>query len=50
MSTGKYTKIENTKNVTLSSSWSSTNSSTGLVRKNNVPKQVSKSKKLQKIL
>ena len=37
-------------NSSRSSSMSSTNSSKGLVRKNNVPKQVKNSSKLKKIL
>lgn len=42
---GKHTKIE-TKTVTPSSSCSSTNSSKGLLSKNNFPRQVAKRKKL----
>ena len=48
-SLGKYTK-RTEKSITPSSSHSSTNSSTGLINKNNIPKEVKKSKKLQKIL
>ena len=50
MLTGKYTK-NSSKNVTPSSSWSSTSSSSsskGLIRKNEVPSQVKKSTKLKK--
>ena len=52
MSTGKYTKTEtsNTKTVMPSSSWSSASSSTSLLRKNKIPSQVNKSKKLKQIL
>ena len=48
-SVGKYTK-KTEKSITPSSSQSSTNSSTGLLSKNKIPKEVKKSKKLQKIL
>ena len=48
-SVGKYTK-KTEKSITPSSSQSSTNSSTGLLNKNKIPKEVKKSKKLQKIL
>ena len=41
-SVGKYTKITE-KSITPSSSQSSTNSSTGLLSKNKIPKEVKKS-------
>lgn len=44
-STGKYTKLES-KKILPSSSCSSTGSSKGLVKKNEVPKQVKTSSKL----
>ena len=46
---GKYTK-KTEKSITPSSSQLSTNSSTGLLCKNKIPKEVEKSKKLQKTL
>ena len=52
MLTGKYAK-NSSKNVTPFSSWSSTSSSSsskGLIRKNEVPSQVKKSTKLKKML
>ena len=48
-SNGTYTKIS-TKNISPSSSCSSTNSSKGLISKNKIPDQVKKSTKLKKIL
>ena len=48
-SVAKYMK-KTEKSITLSSSQSSTNSSTGLLSKNKILKEVKKSKKLQKIL
>ena len=52
LSNGKYTKTEtsNTKTVTPSSSWSSACSSTSLLRKNKIPPQVHKNRKLKQIL
>ena len=44
--TGTYTKIGSKNNVSPSSSCSSTSSSKGLIRKNEVPSQVKKSTKL----
>ena len=49
-STGTYAKISSKNNVSPSSSCSSTGSSKGLIRKNDVPKQVNNSRKLKKIL
>ena len=48
-SVGKYTK-KNEKSITPSSSQSSTNSTTCLLSKFKIPKEVKKSKKLQKML
>ena len=48
-SVGKYMK-KTKKCITPPSSQSSTNSSTGLWSKNKIPKEVMKSKKIQKIL
>ena len=45
-STGTYAKIGSKNNVSPSSSCSSTSSSKGLIRKNEVPSQVKKSTKL----
>ena len=45
-STGTYGKIGSKNNVSPSSSCSSTSSSKGLIRKNEVPSQVKKSTKL----
>ena len=50
---GFYTKVNSSKKISPSSSCSSTSStssSKGLVRKNEVPKQVKNSSKLKKIL
>ena len=47
-STGTYAKISSKNNVSPSSSCSSTGSSKGLIRKNDVPKQVNNSRKLKK--
>ena len=46
--TGTYAKIGSKNNVSPSSSCSSASSSKGLLRKNDVPKQVNNSKKLKK--
>ena len=48
-SVGKYTK-KTEKSITPSSSQSSTNSTTCLLSKYKIPKEVKKSKKLQKML
>ena len=49
-STGTFAKISSKNNVSPSSSCSSTGSSKGLIRKNDVPLQVKKSTKLKKML
>ena len=49
ISVGKYTK-KTEKGITPSSSQSSTNSTTCLLSKYKIPKEVKKSKKLQKML
>ena len=48
-SVGKYMK-KTEESIMTSSSQSSTNSATGLLSKNKIPKEVKKSKKLQKKL
>ena len=48
-SVGKYTE-KTEKSITPSSSQSSTNLSTGFLSKNKIPKEVKKSKILQKLL
>ena len=49
-STDSYAKISSKNNVSPSSSCSSSGSSKGLTRKNDVPKQVKNSTKLKKML
>ena len=49
-STGSYAKISSKNNVSPSSSCSSSGSSKGLIRKNDVPRQVKNSTKLKNIL
>lgn len=50
LSNSKYTKTRTLKTVTPSSSWSSTSSSTGLLRKNKILTEINKSRTLKKIL